>query len=541
MTASEDTKLLASFSPDATRFAFQANASQKNFIDIYPLDPERNYTVNSSSVNRIDFEATDLNLTDVVFQSWCLANSGQDISTKTKRRRGTGEDDEEQELSSTESFLINVFQQGKIVVFSPNGQDILNIIQNKRELLGIDTIGTSLWILDDDKTVKHFTCTSTKPIKTFHLVDGKDEDILDFGLLNFPDVLLISVIVEDIVYIIDPTKRRPSTVAKLEVPGCRTCKVLDDEHVVVAGANSISVIKFKEQSIIHTWELGAKKIDIVDGNIVALGEDGNISVFNAQNPNDVLTVRVENNSIIEFGGIGDRNLVVAWLNVNEPNFEIITSAQLASGQNIVLQQAPQPLLTNHAPDTQVPEQEAAEREKPPSKKTSKTEQDDTSQALIHALATTLDEKVVTELLISNTWSEDRIKEFVHMHLLPSRSNELFVIVSQLLASDVWAESSAIRWWFKWLLRLRAPHLDALQPRGNKEIKALRANLKASSDSLPILLSMQGALEMLRAQAKLRQELSQVALEDADDAEYGSEITYANGEADDFVDALDYKK
>ncbi|AGO10386.1 AaceriABL069Cp [[Ashbya] aceris (nom. inval.)] len=540
MTASGDTKLLASFSPDATRFAFQANASQKNFIDIYPLDPERNYTVNSSSVNRIDFEATDLNLSDVVFQSWCLANSGQDVSTKTKRRRGTGGDDEEQEISSTESFLINVFQQGKIVVFSPNGQDIINIIQNKRELLGIDTTGTSLWILDDDKTVKHFTCTSTKPLKTFHLVDGKEDTILDFGLLNFSNVLLIAVTVEDVVYIIDPTKRRPSTVAKLEVPGCMSCKVLDDEHVVVAGANSISVIKFKEQSIIHTWESGAKKIDVVDGNIVALEEHGNISVFNTQNPGELLTVRVENNGIIDFSGIGDGNLVVAWLNVNEPKFEIITSDQLKSGQNIVLQQAPQPLLTNHAPDTNAPEQ-AAESEKPTLKKASKSEQDDTSQALIHALASNLDVKVVTQLLTSNTWSEDRIKEFVHMHVIPARSNELFVIVSQLLASDVWTESSAIRWWFKWLLRLRASHLDALQPRGSKEIKALRANLKASSDSLPILLSMQGALEMLRAQAKLRQELSQVALEDPDDAGDGSEVTYANGEADDFVDALDYKE
>ncbi|AET39935.1 Utp9p Ecym_5160 [Eremothecium cymbalariae DBVPG len=529
---------IACFSPSANQFAFQANGSQKNFVDLYPLDPANNYKVNSSLVNPIDYEANDLDVSEIKILRWCITHAS-DATSKVKRRGGN-DAVEEIEGSTEESSLINVFPNGKIVVFSPNGQDIVNIIHNKRDILAVDTIGSSIWLLDDDKTVKHFNCKSTKPLKTFHLTDGKNEVVTSFQTLQLSGILLLALIVEDAIYIIDPSKRRPSTLCKLSIPNCISCKVLDDDHIVVCNSEKIYVVQFRDQTITQEWKFSAERIAVLDGKIVALGSNGGLVLFKLNFPEALCTIRVQKAAIIDYKETHDLNLIIAWLNVNEPKFEIITPEQLSNNSGIILNQSNKTATTT-ATDTTVPIEPSETNEANKSAiKVTKSEQNELSQSLIDALVNDSDEHTIIDILSSEKWTESRIKDFIRTQLSSEWCNKIFGIVCSQLKHDVWSSNKALLLMLKWLLTLRSSEIDALQTNNDKSIKKTRAALKSCSDTFPILLSIQGALEMLKAQAKLRQDLTHLSLEEEDpkEGENETDIIYENGEAGDFVDALD---
>lgn len=86
--------LVASFSHDSTRFAFQASVAQKNNVDIYPLNETKDYVVNSSLVSHIDYETNDMKVSDVIFFGWCsdlIDTQSSNIKRKLDEDEGTGE------------------------------------------------------------------------------------------------------------------------------------------------------------------------------------------------------------------------------------------------------------------------------------------------------------------------------------------------------------------------------------------------------------------------------------------------------------------
>lgn len=538
--------LIASFAPGASHFAFQSNGSQKNFVDLYPLDPSNNYKVNSSLVNRIDYESNDLRAADIKFLTWC-SGSPEEKSQKIKRKYGDNGDDgaSNNTASKSENFFVNIFPKGLIVIYSPNGKDIVNIIQNKREILGVDSDMSSLWILDDDKTVKHFKYDAIKPIKTFHLVDGKDEEVSNFQILHFGDVQYLAVITEQVVYIIDPSKRRPTTVANLPVFGCICCEPVDDKNVAVANIESVSIYDIKSGEVVQSWKYEAEKLKVIGDYIFALGVDGSIRVFQQGVESSLSTIKVQGSEIIDFISI-DSNIIISWLNVNEPNFETVTYAQVSSTNVIVFNE------TEKKPPKEPksePEPELSQ-EKKPKKKVSKTKQEELSNSLTEAFEGGAPSKKILKILVSENWTEHRIECYVRDELSEQQTNILFDILTKTLTQNAWSTSPNLFQWLKWTLTLRRPVISSLQSENNKSVKHLRSSLKASNETFPVLLSMQGKLEMLKAQAKLRNELTALSLEDGDvqvdvvnqeqDGDDENKIIYANGEGDDFVDALEYK-
>lgn len=96
--------LVASFSHDSTRFAFQASVAQKNNVDIYPLDETKDYVVNSSLVNHIDYETNDMKVSDVVFFGWC-SDLVDTQSLNIKRKLDEDEESTESTGQKYENFL----------------------------------------------------------------------------------------------------------------------------------------------------------------------------------------------------------------------------------------------------------------------------------------------------------------------------------------------------------------------------------------------------------------------------------------------------
>ena len=571
---SSDSGLIASFSQDGSQFAFQAGIAQKSSIDIYPLDASNNYEVNSSLVNHLDYENHDLNSSEKIFVGWCSENADDGAATSTKRKL---DNDEGEEISrNTTNSFVSVFEDGQVVTFSSTGKDITNIYRNKDKILAVDTTGSYIWILDSDECVKKLEHNKTKPIKTFHLTDGKNEEIIQFQVLHFSgadsneDGIYLAIASEQKLYIVDPSKRRPTTVATLDVFGTLCCTFSEDgKFLVVATIDKVTVYDFESKSEVQSWELQVERLVAVNDFIFALNVNGNLSVLKISEEEPLSTIVVQNSEVIDFKQVSN-NIMLAWLNVNEPNFKLLSIDNIIGNKEIIINE------TSEAEKEQEEskEQQSAEAEitetvpevtkVKKTKKVTKSEQTELAVKLIKALSHDKhksDDKAVIEILLSESWNNQRIISFINTQLTTESLTGALVnkIVAEL-QSNVWIESDNLNIWLKWTLMLKnIPHSTIYDKKPKKNMKHLKNNLKASSQTLTTLLGIQGRLDLLNRQATLREELSKLSLDDGnasaaiDEGEEGEapvtngaqenadeeSMIYVNGENDVFVDASDH--
>ena len=568
--------LVASFSHDSTRFAFQASVAQKNNVDIYPLNETKDYVVNSSLVSHIDYETNDMKVSDVIFFGWCsdLIDT-QSLNTKRK----LDEDDENRESSGQryENFFVNGFPDGRIVVYSSNGKDIVNIIKSKKEILGADTDGSDIWILDSDKVVKKLQYNNSKPLKTFTLVDGKDDEIIHFQILHQNGTLLVCIVTEQMVYIVDPSKRRPSTKYSLEVSGAVTCEFSSDgKYLLIANLEELTAYDLNDDSKpIQSWPVQVKKLRTLDGLIMALTTDGKIINYKIAQADTVCSIVVNDNlGIIDFTPINNKQQVlISWLNVNEPNFESIFLKELDAEKLITINkskktssdEANQKKLEEEKEKAEPEAQdEKTETEAKTNKKVSKSDQVEIANILSSHLEANSTE--ILDDLMSGSWTEPEIKKFILTKInTVDHLSKIFLTISKSITQNPWNEQDLLPLWLKWLLTLKSGELNSIKDKQTKKnCKHLKSALKSSEEILPVLLGIQGRLEMLRRQAKLREDLAQLTMQDREDDEIEviehsnvinnslqdqaspvekpeqDSIVYANGESDEFVDASEYK-
>lgn len=565
--------IVATFAQDAGQFAFQASISQKNSIDIYPLDSSNNYEINSSLVNHLDYESHDLKASDILFVGWCSDEGNSHASTKTKRKLDENDEDSETKISKSENFFINAFEDGQVVTFSSTGKDIINIIRNKDKIKAADTIGSYIWILDNDDCVKKLEYNKTKPIKTFHLIDGKDEEITHFQVLSYngndtnEDGTYLALVTEQKVYIIDPSKRRPATVATFEIFGALSCIFSEDgKYFIISTIDKVSVYEYETKELIQSWDTQAEKIKTIKNLIFSLNIDGKLSVFRIGENELINSIRVANSEVIDFKQ-AQNDVMIAWLNVNEPNFKLLSVDNITGNKEIIINESTEETVSTKDSEKQVDETEAepeVESSKQKNKKISKSEQTELNVKLIKALSKEnekQDNKHVVELLTSDSWNEQRIINFINNQLnAESLTASLLNKVIKELQDNVWTKNDQLHIWIKWIITLKnVPYSTIYDKKPKKNMKHLKINLKESSETLSKLLGMQGRLEMLNRQAKLREELSKLTVADGSDNltieededtdhilngeavsnEDDEAITYVNGESDVFVDASEY--
>lgn len=544
---SKDT--IASFSQNVTQFAFQANLSQKNAIDIYSLDSSNDYSINSSLVNRVDYEGNDLKASEVFFVGWCTSGE-ENSTTKTKRTRN-----DENRVAKNEDFLVNGFTDNKVVVFSSTGKQIVNIIQNKKQILDVDTENEFIWILDAEFTVKKIPYTQTKPLKNFQLIDGKDEEITSFKVLSRQKKnVYLAISTKDTLFIIEPTNNKPRTVLKLELSNCRDCNLLyqNGEKLVVTTDEKVLIFNVPNGELIQEWTLQVVKLRIFKDIMLALDTQGTIRALKIGNDQSVNEIEIPQSQVIDFIPLKDI-LLIAWLNVNEPNFKVISLEQITNDQKILIDDLKMDTETQEM-DDEVNHQLGDDKEEPKNekKKVSRAEQDELSQSLISFLDKN-DSDNVLETLCSQNWTEQRIKSFVVFHVNNyETARHIFEIISSNFQSEIWNRESSLAEWLRWLLTLRGDSLESKHMK--KNTKHLRSTLKNSGESLPTLIGIQGRLELLRKQAQLREDLANLNVAEDDDKvetvnhenetvpvlddneDQDESVPFINGESDTYVDA-----
>ncbi|GAV52366.1 hypothetical protein ZYGR_0AG03570 [Zygosaccharomyces rouxii] len=539
--------IVASFSQNVTQFAFQANLSQKNAIDIYSLDSSNDYSINSSLVNQVDYEGNDLKASEVFFVGWCTS-SEENSTTKTKRTQS----DENRETKN-EDFFVNGFPDGKIVVFSSTGKQIVNIIQNKKQILHIDTENEFIWMLDSEFTVKKLSYTQTKPLKNFQLIDGRDEEITSFKVLpKQKKNVYLALSTKDALFIIDPTNSKPRTVLKLELTNFKACELLyqNGEKLVVSTDDKVSIFNVPNGELIQEWKLQVERLRIFKDVVLVLDTQGTITALKVGNEQNLSEIEIPQSQVIDFIPLKDI-LLIAWLNVNEPNFKVIPLEKINSSQRIVVDDLQMDTETQEL-DGKVnhPRDDANEEPKYEKKKVSRAEQDELSQSLINFLDKNDPDGVLT-MLSSQNWTEQRIKSFVVFHVNTYETARLiFEIISSNFQKEVWNKESSLAEWLRWLLTLRGDSLDSKHMK--KNTKQLRSTLKNSGESLPTLIGIQGRLELLRKQAQLREDLANLNVAEDDDKvetvnhenatvvddgeAQDDSVQFVNGESDTYVDA-----
>lgn len=168
--------------------------------------------------------------------------------------------------------------------------------------------------------------------------------------------------------------------------------------------------------------------------------------------------------------------------------------------------------------------------------------------------------------MSGSWTEPEIKKFILTKInTVDHLSKIFLTISKSITQNPWNEENLLPLWLKWLLTLKSGELNSIKDKHTKKnCKHLKSALRSSEEILPVLLGIQGRLEMLRRQAKLREDLAQLSMQEGEDDEIEviehsnvisnplqdqaspveklepDSIVYANGESDEFVDASEYK-
>ena len=197
-------------------------------------------------------------------------------------------------------------------------------------------------------------------------------------------------------------------------------------------------------------------------------------------------------------------------------------------------------------------------EKQNKKKVSKAKQDELSQSLLEKLEDNASREEILENILSEGWIQERIKKFISSSLTSNDATALlFDIIATKLHKNPWDENESILIWLEWLLTWKNVQLNSTKAKQvSKQIKQLKASLRSSSETLPILLGMQGRLAMLKGQDTLRRELAQLNVadefnNDQETIEEGENnnavneaedsLTYVNGESDAFFDASEFNE
>ena len=173
------------------------------------------------------------------------------------------------------------------------------------------------------------------------------------------------------------------------------------------------------------------------------------------------------------------------------------------------------------------------------------------QNLLKCLETETPEETILDYVLSDKWTEARIKKFVSTQIrAPEVVAKLTDIITSELNKRTWSKSGLLTIWLKWLFTFRNTELNSMKNKHTKKnIKHLKSSLKTSSDTLPILLGIQGKLEMLKNQANLRKYLQELKIQDEEvnaEAEIIDEEQLIDGNGEEshsnseiFVDATEF--
>lgn len=160
-----------------------------------------------------------------------------------------------------------------------------------------------------------------------------------------------------------------------------------------------------------------------------------------------------------------------------------------------------------------------------------------SEILFDKIRTHLDLQETHEVidLCSTNNDETSIKEVVKSFSAEENGLELIAKLYEIVSHEVASkpdDTAVLALWLKWIL---LTHGGALSKSGDhySDFKQLQKGLSKGMEQMPQLLALQGRLQLLRAQAQLRDTLIEV--EEPEEVGRESSVVYANGEDDDEIE------
>ncbi|KAK6205664.1 uncharacterized protein RJT21DRAFT_17763 [Scheffersomyces amazonensis] len=294
----------------------------------------------------------------------------------------------------------------------------------------------------------------------------------------------------------------------------------------------LDILKPKELTTIST-NSKIESIQVIPGNslhkeFLFVIHESNIEVFEFEQKQPLLVIKLTNSTIpIKMLYIKDSVLYVVWYKFNNPKFTII-DWDLKSSKNI-------PINLQLESENGIDISTSQNIITPAGSELKNLPFNQLFSRLRDLLMSKeVDQKSVLDICYTNN-NEESVKETIQEFSLSDETSlgeSLFSILSDEVSADP-SKSDALAIWLKWLL-LSYGGAYSKSIEMFVKVKNLQQSLDNGMKLMPHLLALQGRLQLLRTQTKLRNETGSKF---TDDSFYGNEqgeesITFANGENDD---------
>ena len=600
----------ALFSKNSHRFALQA-PNNHNLIKMYSIfdDLAQKDALKIKNLYNLDLNQ-DFGGDEILDMAWCDDDLSKikDIATQKRKRRTSSASNNSSEketikerlqlLVETNQIFVCLFKSGSLVMYE--NEKIVNMIKLKSEVVSIKTFKNKIYVLDKDSMVRIFDTRTKKQLKSFTLVDGKNEDINTFHILkssieSHEEAVELMLATDDVVYIINPSGRRPALIRKIELTGCFDLKHIPEKKMyVILTIDSIILYNYENEEIEKKWQFEGERLECCYNAstdklyIVSFSLSHNsLFVFDSDYKNWVSNIIVKNSDIVEFQPITSSNskknndstrLIVSWLNINEPRFQIFELGEkhldktiiidnLLPVEEMIIEDKHHNLEDKEKSQKHYEDEESKEKAREAQEKeaelklanSSAIEKNKRFEELLQALKQNTPDfssnDVVMKLVINQIWTEDLVKEFIVSKLdqdepedekksgkNKDKNSLIFFFYEKLakhISSNPWQNNKNSCLFIKWILTMTNVFVSKkISPTINKTNKVLEKSLTQSTDTLSSLLSVQGKLEMLIAQEELRLEMGELISEDDDENEaIEDEEDTLESKSDNVIDAV----
>lgn len=559
--------------------AYLANVILKNGrneIQIYPIAQHPGQLVVENHIKRFELDIDQ----NVACISWFNDVAGAASAKSSKRKAHDSEANGNGHANGhnhSNSMLAVGLTGGDILIFSPFKDEPTATISSieKSVSLAPSSSAGHFWALSDDATVTEVDAMSSSVVKSFKF--GKtDAQVSKIYSTDFKPVKLLApvlLLASLAVYMADGSRAKKQVLAQL-------AQELDAELDQAEAAPSIECIVLVSSSIVamarvlsstlilhdlanpageptcHQTKVGTIKrvVALNSQTLVVFGQKGaEVVELHEGGPQSRAVLRTSH-SDIAFENVfytGSTGVVGVWYDSNQPRFvKISDDIHFEGNYEISIDwhrvKSPNPEVTT--PDITFVATEASDIDN--------KEPEQLFAALSSMLlARKVSKKSVIKLCSSND-SEENIKDTIRLFSQLSECStlveNLFVIISNKVASDV-SRKSSLSIWLKWVLLAHGGYVSKQEKLGGS-LRSLQSSLDDGMKMMPKLLALQGRLQLLKSQAELRDKINSQTVPDEVESEGETEydtfndtfnnttnieesVVYANGENDDDFESI----
>lgn len=529
--------IISSFDPTGSFYAVASTKLSKNRVHVYSLGGS-----GLKSLNKIELDTTEK------IESLCWINQ---IVPTTKRKRKQSQEAANGKEHDVTSYMAVAFSNGDLLVLSPFHREVVTKIV-------CESTVSDLTSLEKDNSRGEFYGVCQSHILKFQAVENRVLESLPFTQeksLQFVRPIINKDQSESLlagsnaIYVIN-RKEEPF---RFSIPRGHYNKITnivqslkDPDFILCARENDASLFVYSLSKKTNTGVLKAgskvgKVYQLLRDNIEYLAitcVDGSVEVFADPFTTDsesCLQLKPSDPSFkihdVCFNG---EELMLTFLSDMEPTAQFVAWDDSLSGEIIVdcdnEEEDEDDEMKVASSDERDEEEEGEEEEE---------EQEVYVAPEVSELASSICESIsnveeVAQVCKQNSSDEEVVRKVVQRINLPASSELVTILGTEFMSQP---QDSNLSVWVKWLILTYGSAFTKSRDH-MVLVSSIRSLLDKELENMPKLLSLQGRLELLKAQLQLRKEMRSVSLEEEAESEVlpnGNSVVYVNGENDEEVD------